>query len=243
MKIIAIIPARGGSKRISGKNIINFCGKPLLTWTIEHARNSKFINNVYVVTDNEKIAKVAKKSGAEIIEEPSEIASDLSTSESALIYALSKINKKTSNDKIDYVVFLQATSPLRETKDIDNAINKIISEKGDSLFGGAELGDFCIWKESIDHELESVNYDYKNRKRSQEFDRQFVENGSIYVFKPKILSKLNNRLGGKILISLMEFWKSFEIDEPDDIVLCEKIFKIKGLDKKIKIWKNKDKFF
>lgn len=232
MKIIAIIPARGGSKRIPQKNITTFCNKPLLAWSIEHAKNSKFIDNVYVVTDDKEIAEVAEKFGAKIIEEPAEIATDRSTSESALIYALTEINKENVIEEINYVVFLQATSPLRETKDIDNAINKIISENGDSLFGGAELGDFCIWKENTNHELVSANYDYKDRKRSQEFDKQFVENGSVYIFKPEILSKFNNRLGGKILISLMEFWKSFEIDETDDIVFCEEIFKIKGLDKK-----------
>ena len=185
-----------------------------------------------MVTDDKEIAEVAGKFGAETIDEPAEIATDFSTGEMALSYALDEINKKNSKEKIDYVVYLQATSPLRETKDIDSAINKIISEKGDSLFGGAELGDFCIWKENAKHKLESVNYNYKNRRRSQDFDKQFVENGSIYIFKPEILLKFNNRLGGKILISLMEFWKSFEIDEADDIVFCEEIFKIKGLDKK-----------
>ncbi len=232
MKIISMIIARGGSKRIHRKNIVNFCGKPLLAWTVEHAKNSKLIDNVYVVTDDKEIAAVAEKFGAETIEEPAEIATDFSTGETVLSYALGEINKKNPKEKIDYIVYLQATSPLRETADIDNAINKIISEKGDSLFGGAELGDFCIWRENQNNELVSANYDYKNRKRGQEFDKQFVENGSIYIFKPEILSKFNNRLGGKILISLMEFWKSFEIDETNDIVFCEEIFKIKGLDKK-----------
>lgn len=232
MKIISIIIARGRSKRIPKKNIVSFCGKPLIAWSIEHAKNSKLIDDVYVVTDDKEIAEVAEKFGAETIAEPPEIATDFSTGETVLSYALEEINKKKYKEKIDYVAYLQATSPLRETKDIDNAINKITSEKGDSLFTGAELGDFCIWKEDAKHELVSANYDYKNRKRSQEFDRQYVENGSIYIFKPEILSKFNNRLGGKILISLMEFWKSFEIDETEDVAFCEEIFKIKGLDKK-----------
>jgi len=230
-KIIAIIPARGSSKGIPKKNIINFLGKPLLAWSIEDAKNSRLINAVYVSTNDKEIAKVAEKYGAEVIWRPKEISGDLSISEEALKHAVNEIYKKNPQ-KIDYIVFLQATSPLRETEDIDNAIEKIISEEADSLFSGAEIGDFLIWKKS-GNQLESLNYDYKNRKRRQDFGEQFVENGSIYIFKPEILFKYNNRLGGKIVISKMEFWKSFEIDNLEDLKFCEEIFKIKGLNKKI----------
>lgn len=225
-KIIAIIPARGGSKGLIGKNIRTFAGKPLLAWTIKNAKKSAKISNVYVSTDNKKIGAVAKKCKAEVIWRPKEISGDFSPSEDALKHVISRLNKK-----IDYVVFLQATSPLRETKDIDNAIDKIINEKADSLFSGAELGDFYIW-EKKGEKIESLNYDYKNRKRRQEFGKQFVENGSIYVFKPKILFQHNNRLGGKIAISEMELWKSFEIDDLESLKFCEELFRIKGFDKK-----------
>jgi len=231
-RIIAIIPARGGSKGIPKKNIVDFCGKPLITWSIRHAKKSKKIDTVYVSTDDKDIASMSEQYGAKVIWRPKEISGDLSLSEDALKHVLNEISKNNPN-KIDYVVFLQATSPLRETKDIDNAINKIISENADSLFSGAELGDFYIWKR-IGDRLESLNYNYKNRKMRQDFGKQFVENGSIYVFKPEILFKYNNRLEGKIAISEMEFWKSFEIDNLDDLKLCEELFKIK-------IWKQKTK--
>lgn len=228
-KIIAIIPARGGSKGIPKKNIVDFCGKPLIVWTIENAKESKYIDEVYVSTDDKDIASVSEKYGAKIIWRPKEISGDTSSSEEALKHALCEIYK--SQRTIDYVVFLQATSPLREAKDIDNAIKKIISEGADSLFSGAELGDFYIWKKKGE-KLESLNYDYKNRKMRQEFGKQFVENGSIYVFKPEILFKENNRLGGEIAVSEMEFWKSFEVDNLKSLKFCEDIFKIKGLCKK-----------
>ena len=227
MRIIAIIPARGGSKGILKKNIIDFCGKPLLAWSIEHARGSSLVKDVYVSTDDDEITVVAEKYGAKVIKRPDEISGDTAKSEDALRHAIEEI-QKNNPIKIDYVVFLQATSPLRESVDIDGAIKKIISENSDSLFSGADLKDFCIWKNS-NGILESVNYDYKNRGRRQDFGEQYVENGSIYVFKPEILFRNNNRLGGKIALFKMEFWKSFEIDEPEDIEFCKNIFQIKLL--------------
>ena len=229
-KIIAIIPARGGSKGIPKKNIINFLGKPLLAWSIEDAKSSRLISAVYVSTDDKEIAKVSRKYGAEVIWRPKEFSGDSSPSEDALKHAMNEVYK-AEPQKIDYVVFLQATSPLREAKDIDNAIKKIISADADSLFSGAEIGDFLIWG-GKGNQLKSLNYDYKNRKRRQDFGKQFLENGSIYIFKPEILFKYNNRLAGKIVISEMEFWKSFEIDSWEDVKFCEELFKIKGLNKK-----------
>ncbi|MEK6927623.1 MAG: acylneuraminate cytidylyltransferase family protein [Nanoarchaeota archaeon] len=229
--IIAIILARGGSKRIPHKNIVNFCDKPLLAWTIEQAKDSKQIENVYVSTDDDKIKKVAEKYGAEVIDRPKAISGDHATSEDALKHAIDTIGGNT-NKKIDFVVFLQPTSPLRETKDIDNAIQTIKEKKADSLFSSGKLGDFYIWK-NYKGKFTSLNYNYKNRKRSQEFGEQFVENGSIYVFKPEVLYS-NNRLGGKIAISIMDFWKSFEIDRKEDLEFCEDIFKLKKLNRKRK---------
>ena len=220
--IIAIIPARGGSKGIPKKNIIDFLGKPLLAWSIEDAKGSSFIDGVYVSTDDEEIAKVAEQYGARVIWRPKEISGDFSPSEEALKHAV-----REASQPIDYVVFLQATSPLREAKDIDNAIKKIIAEDADSLFSAAEIGDFFIWRRNGDI-LESLNYDYKERKRRQDFGEQFVENGSIYIFKPEILFAHNNRLGGKIVISEMELWKSFEIDDMEGLAFCQELARIKG---------------
>lgn len=214
--VIAIIPARGGSKSIPKKNIIDFCGKPLIAWSIEQALGSKYVDDVFVTTDNQGIAEVSQRHGAKIIWRPEEFATDTATSEAALLHAISEIEKIS---KVDIVVFLQATSPLREIIDIDNAIEKFVSEKADSLFSATILDDFLIWKRSDDC-MESITYDYNNRGRRQERDPYYLENGSIYVFKPEIIRKYNNRLGGNIIFSLMPFWKSYEIDNYDDLDLC-----------------------
>ncbi|MDP2932751.1 MAG: acylneuraminate cytidylyltransferase family protein [bacterium] len=222
---IAIIPARGGSKGIPKKNIIDFCGKPLLAWTILQSKASSLLNEVYVSTDSDEISQIAESYGASVIKRPTEISGDNATSEQALTHALEHLYKKQSQP-IDYVIFLQATSPLRETKDINSAIQTIIDKKADSLFSAAQLGDFLIW--SNDQQgLKSLNYDHQNRKRRQDFGQQLVENGSIYVFKPEILKSLGNRLGGKIAYSLMELWKSFEIDDQEGLLFCQELFALK----------------
>lgn len=217
MYVVAIIPARSGSKGIKDKNIIDFCGKPLLAWSIQQAKYSKRIDAVYVSTDGRKIAEVAKEYGAEVIVRPDNISSDYATSESALLHALSEIEKK---EKIDAVVFLQATSPLRKCGDIDAAIEKFVSDELDSLFSVAVLDDYCIWKKR-DGQLSSLTYDYKNRGRRQEREPYYLENGSIYIFKPEVIKKYNNRLGGKMGMYEMPISQSFEIDTRKDLYVCK----------------------
>jgi len=219
--IVAIILARGGSKGIPKKNIKKICGKPLVSWTIEHAKQTKGISSVWLSSDSEQILKIGKSYGINIIKRPKNLAKDSSSSVSGWIHAINLIEKK---DKIDIVVALQPTSPLREFKDIDNGLKEFGKNKFDSMFSGAEIGDFFIW-EKQKNVLKSLNYDYKNRKRRQEIKPQYVENGSFYIFTPKNIKKFNNQLSGKIGVSLMEFWKSFEIDNKNDVDFCETLMK------------------
>ncbi len=231
MNIVVIIPARGGSKSIPQKNIMDFCGKPLIAWSVEQALNCDLINAVYVSTDDAQIASVSEKYGAKVIARPAELATDTASSEQAILDAVNQIEEKTAK-KIDVVVFLQGTSPLRESSDIDNALQKFIDEKADSLFSGAVLDDFLIWG-YVDGEFSSINYDYKNRGLRQSREKQYVENGSIYIFKPEILRKENNRLGGKIIVHEMALWKTYEIDSYEDIEICQYYMKNKLLDKSL----------
>lgn len=218
MNIVGIIPARGGSKSIKNKNIISFCGKPLINWSID-ALKCNVINSIYVTTDDWDIANIAGGNGAKIILRPKELATDTATTESALFHALSVIP-----EPIDYVVFLQATSPVRTKEDIMKSVALIQEEQSDSLFSATQLTDACIWDDD-----NSITYNYKNRGRRQDRKPLYLENGSIYIFRPEILKIYQNRLGGKISKYFMPMWKSFEIDEPEDIELCETFMKrIKG---------------
>jgi CMP-N,N'-diacetyllegionaminic acid synthase len=221
MKIVAIILARGGSKGIPKKNIINFCGKPLISWSINQAKNSKYISSIWVSSDNDEILKIAENENVGIIKRPKKISTDKSSSEIGWIHAINEIEK---NEKIDLVIGLQATSPIRESNDLDKAIKKFKKKNADSMFSCSKLDDFFLWeKKKIRYS--SLNYNYKNRKRRQEVKEQYLENGSFYIFKPEIIKQIKNRLGGKIEIIELEFWKSFEIDSVKSLKFCEILMK------------------
>ena len=221
-KILAFIPARGGSKGIPNKNIKLFNGKPLIEWTISSALQSKRVNKVVVSSDSQKILSISKKLGAEIVLRPKNISGDLVATESAIKHYIKK-----SKDSFETIVLLSPTSPLRKIGDIDNAIKEFKSKKLDSCFSASRLLDFLIWKlNKKTKKYESINYDFRNRGRRQNRELNYVENGSIYVFKTNLIKYQNNRIAGKIGMYLMNFWQSFEIDEKDDWKLLETIQKI-----------------
>lgn len=215
---LAIIPARGGSKRIPRKNVLPLGGKPLVAYSIEHARKSKLVDRVIVSTDDNAVAGISGKYGAEVIKRPLKISNDTATSESALIHVLNHLEKKEGYCP-DIVVFLQCTSPLRNVCDIDNAIKIFLKAKADSLLSVVKF-DKYIWQVKKG-KVSPINYDYKKRWREQDFPPQYQENGSIYIFKPEVLRKYNNRLGGKIAIYEMEELSFIQIDSRKDIELFE----------------------
>ncbi len=224
---VAIIPARGGSKGIPRKNLVDFCGKPLLTWSILQAREAETVSQVYVSSDDAEILTVAADFGARPIVRPAALATDTSSSEEALRHTLEEIEKSEKTPPA-LVVFLQATSPVREPADIDGAVHRLKESGADSLFTAAILEDFCLWTKK-GSAFAGLNFDPWNRGRRQDREPLFLENGSIYVFRPEILKKFGNRLGGKIAIYEMPFWKSLEIDTPEDLELCRCFFETKLL--------------
>lgn len=217
MDIVCIIPARGGSKGIPNKNIRTIAGLPLIAHSILQAKKSQLVSRIYVSTDDPKISSTAQSFGAEVISRPPEISGDHATSESALLHALNII--ETIGISPQLVVFLQCTSPLRQDHNIDQAIQQLLDEKADSLLSVSPSHRF-IWEKSADS-IRSVNYDYAERKRRQDMPLQFVENGSIYIFKPWILKHFNNRLGGKISLYCMRDEDNFEIDTQLDFEIVE----------------------
>ena len=133
LNVAAIIPARGGSKGIPRKNVVDLAGKPLIAWSIERAKATESVSSVWVSTDDGEIAEVSRKYGAQVVIRPPEYATDKSQSEDALIHALDQI-ENNSGRKVDIIVFLQATSPLRDKGDIGNAVRKFVADGADSLF-------------------------------------------------------------------------------------------------------------
>ena len=226
---VAIIPARGGSKGIPRKNLVNVCGKPLVSWSILQALNVSGIDSVWVSSDDAEILGVAKTYGASTIKRPSVISSDTSTSESAWLHAIDVIESRGID--VDLVVALQATSPVRESSDIDKALLMLHDHRYDSLLSVVEVEDFFTWRKDHNGNAISVNYDYRNRKRRQQIDKHYLENGSFYIFRPQQLRLHANRLGGHIGMYVMDSHKMFQIDNPGDVGICSSIMSGFGLDK------------
>jgi CMP-N,N'-diacetyllegionaminic acid synthase len=219
MHTVAIIPARGGSKGLKEKNIYPVAGKPLLAWTVLQALASTTIERVFVTTDDEAIASVASEYGAEVIVRPQELAGDKASSESAILHAAGVI-ERDYHMPLSTIVFLQATSPLRKPGDIDRAVELFYQEGADSLISVTRADDLTLW-ESRAGRWESVNFDYRNRGMRQDRPAQFIENGSIYIFKPEVLTAFCNRIGQKLSAYEMEFWQTWEIDTIEEIDLIE----------------------
>ena len=220
MNCLAVIPARGGSKGIPRKNLALLGGRPLVVHTVEQARGAPEIDRVVVSTDDELIARVAREAGAEIVMRPPELGSDSATSESALLHVLDFLQTRDRYNP-DLVVFLQATSPLRCSDDVSAAIGALLENQADSLFSCCPVHGFVWRRDSAD--LSSVTYDFRARPRRQDMPEYLLENGSIYVFRPWVLRQFGNRLGGRIAVYRMAPEHSFQIDEPGDLDLMERL--------------------
>ena len=221
-EIITLIPARVGSKGIPSKNLKMLNDKPLIVHSILDAKESIFVDQVYVSTDNPEIVEISQKYGAKTIMRPLELANDTASSESALLHALNEIENKGITPEL--IVFLQCTSPIRTSQDIDQAIIQFKAENADSLLSVSPSHRFLL--ENIDGIGKPINYDYQSRPRRQDMKPQYVENGSIYIFKPWVLKELNNRLGGKISLFVMKEEASIDIDSLIDFKIAE--FFLKG---------------
>ena len=215
--IIAIIPARGGSKRIKDKNLYPLLKKPLIQHTIEQAKQSKILKDVFVSSDNIEILNLARENNCKTITRPSNLANDFSSSEDALIHATEFV--ESNYFKINSIMLLQCTSPIRKSSDIDNAITLFYESSATSLMSVIENKRF-IWKQS-NNQLFSINYDYKNRPRTQNLNKQYMETGSIYITEKNYLVKTHNRLGGKIVPFVMDYITNFELDDIEDVEILE----------------------
>ena len=221
--VLAIIPARGGSKGIPRKNVRPLLGKPLLVHSIDHAKSSPSVTRVIVSTDDPEIATVAREHGAEVVLRPAGISGDTAGSESALLHVLDSL-REIEGYEPDLVVFLQATSPLRRPGDIQGAIETLEREEADSVFSACSAHGF-VWR-LHEGQLRSLTYDHRNRPRRQDIGEDLIENGSIYAFRPWVIRKHHNRLGGKVAVYRMDPFDSFQIDEPGDFERIERLARL-----------------
>ena len=180
-RILAVIPARGGSKGIKDKNIIELEGKPLIAYTIEAAGESRYIDYVYVSTDSERIRDVSVRYGAKVpFMRSEELASDTSKTIDAIVYTLEKMEEM--GEKFDVMILLQPTSPLRTVGDIDGAIEKFERCGCGSLVSVSEVNDPPVLMRTIrdDRHMEKL-IDTSSTVRRQDMEKYYRVNGSIYI--------------------------------------------------------------
>ncbi len=209
-----IIPARSGSKGVPLKNIKMLSGKPLIAHMIEAAQGCKNIDNIYVSTDGEEIARVAVEYGAIVIERPEEISGDVATSESAILHSLDILEEQGKLP--ENTCFGQCTSPLINSEDFYRAIQIMQSGKYDSIFS-AKLFHGFIWNKDENGFMVGVNHDHTSRRlMRQEMQPQYQETGAFYIFNTQGFRINKNRFFGKIGICEIPEERSVDIDTLED---------------------------
>ncbi|MBM7573191.1 cytidylyltransferase domain-containing protein [Aquibacillus albus] len=222
---MAIIPARGGSKGIPKKNLTLVDGKPLIQYTIDEAKQSKYLDTVIVSTDDQEIANVSKECGVAVpFLRPKSLASDNSKTIDAIIYTINKLTQN-GND-YDYVVLLQPTQPLRKYWHIDGAIEKIINKNVDSLVSVSEVKDHPSLIRTINNdEILGNLININSTIRRQDFPVYYKVNGAIYINKLNEKFSSNTSLNDNKLAYIMDRSYDLDIDEPIDLELFKLLIK------------------
>lgn len=226
-KVLAVIPARGGSKGIPNKNIININNKPLINFSIETALKSKFIDDLVVSTDSIKIAKIAEKAGAKVpFLRPKKLATDKAISLPVILHAL-EFMEISNSINYDIIIMLQPTTPLRETNDIDQCLSILMDKNVDSVISVVNVGGYhpLRMKRIVGENL--VNYidqGFEDMRPRQELPDVYIRNGAIYVATRKTILEDKSFSGNNTFPYVMSSEKSINLDTDDDLSLLRSRF-------------------
>lgn len=224
MEILAIIPARGGSKGIPFKNIVKIEKKPLLYYTINAALKSKLVTRTIVSTDNEKISNTAKFYGSEVIKRPKQLSNDKIGLEPTINHVLDFLKNK-ENYVPQIIIILQNTSPLRNSRHVDDALKLLIENRFDSVLSGFSYYTF-LWNYNKNGSVKSISYDPKKRPNHQTMKEQLYENGALFASTFNAFKKSNCRISGKIGFYKMPIELSYNIDTFDDLKDVKRMMKL-----------------
>ena len=221
MSIVAIIPARGGSKGIPGKNKKLFGGIPLIAHTINAAKQSGFVDEIFVSSDDPEILAIATNFGAEGIKRPVDLSSDTASSEAALLHCLSTLDAEDRN--IEFVVFLQCTSPFTTSEQIDQVITACKNEGVQSAFSAVEDHGF-LWSTDETGIAQGINHDSsQQRVRRQDLPPQYRENGAVYVMDAEVFRRDKHRFCGNTVVVPID-GQAIEIDTQNDWIIAENLY-------------------
>jgi N-acylneuraminate cytidylyltransferase len=217
--VLAIIPARGGSKGVPRKNIRLLAGKPLIAWTIEEAKKSKYIDRLILSSEDEEIISVAKKWGCEVpFVRPAELAKDETPGIEPVLHAM-----KALDEKYDYVVLLQATSPMRLVDDIDGCIETCASSNAPSCVSVTEVSEHPYWMYRINKADCLVPFIQQEEEiqRRQDLPDVYILNGAVYIAETNWLAQSRSFLTESTKAFVMPQGRSLDIDNDIDFKLCE----------------------
>lgn len=215
MNILAVIPARGGSKGIPRKNVRLIAGKPLISYSIECALNSKYNLDIVVSTDDEEIARIAELNNVQVINRPETLASDKITLDPVIYHAMSTL-ESDNQKKYDIVVTMQPTSPLLSNKTLDNAITYFIDKDFDTVISGVNKPHLS-WKEDD----KGVSPNYIKRLNRQQLPKHLEETGAFVITKKEFVQE-NNRFGNIISVFELSEREAIDVDTAQDWWIAEK---------------------
>jgi len=220
---LAIIPARGGSKGVPRKNIRLLAGKPLIAWTIEEAKKSKYIDRLILSSEDEEIIDVAKDWGCEVpFKRPNELALDDTPGVDPVIHAIN-----TLPEKYDYVCLLQPTSPLRKVEHIDGCIEKCINNNADSCVSVTEVDKHPYWMYELNKtEILVPLFDDEKLTRRQDAEKVYVLNGAIYIAKSDFILNEKSFVGENTSAFVMDKISSLDIDSIEDFYFADFLLKM-----------------
>lgn len=225
---LAIIPARGGSKGLPGKNTKELCGKPLIAWSIESGMQSKYLDEVMVTTDYQHIAEISKKHGANVpFLRPDELANDTATTFDAIKHTI-EYYKNELNKEFDYIVLLEPTSPLREVSDIDNMIEKIILNENhfDSIVSIGEVHEHpSIMKQLDENSIKPYCAELAMASRRQDNQPAYFPYGVAYIVKTNTLLEEKTFYPARTTHHTIKRYQCYEIDDIYDFLAIENIMK------------------
>ena len=221
-KVLAVIPARGGSKGIPKKNLVKLTRKPLIAHSIQTALRSKYVTRVVVSTDDSEISTVSKNFGAEVVNRPPEISGDNASSELALLHVLEHLDVKEGY-KPDILVFLQCTAPLTTYEDLDGTIEALLNEEADSSLAVTPFHYF-LWKpDNKTGNSIGINHDKSRRILRQAQEPQYLETGSVYIMRAEQFRKQKHRFFGKTAMYVTPPDRYLEIDDPVDLNIAKAV--------------------
>jgi len=227
-KLSGLIPARGGSKGLTGKNIIPLLGKPLIAWTIEQALASKYIDRVVVSTDNKEVAEVSKKYGAEVpFARPKELAEDNTKGIEVVLHAIDWFMKNDKLKQFDLLMLLQPTSPLRTTEDIDKAIEYLFLREAKAIVSVCEVDHHPLWSNTLPEDGCMKNFIRREvmNKNRQELPVFYRLNGAIYLAYCNYIKERKSFFGKETFAYIMSKERSIDIDNEIDFKLAEILVK------------------